>query len=218
MQKNNVIIIGAAQHARIVSNLIKSSKSTKNKFNLVGFIDDNEKLHGSKIDGKPILGSFKDVKEIFKKNHTKYFLIGISAKHIKIRSKYYNLMIEYGFKSFNAIHDSAIIDKKSTMGIGNIINPGCIVNAFSKIGNNCVMYSGSIIEHEDILCDNVFVGPGVALTANIQIGNNCYIGVGARVIPHVKIGDNVTVGAGSVVLNDVDNNLTVAGIPAKKIK
>jgi len=218
MKKQNVVIIGAAQHARVVANLIRTSKSTKNKFTLVGFIDDNKKLYGSKIDGKPVLGSFKQVQEICKKTNTKYFMMGISAKHIKIRSKYYTKMIEFGFKSLNAVHDSAIIDKKSNMGIGNVVNPGCIINAFAKIGNNCVIYSGSIIEHEDVLSDNVFVGPGVSLTANVKIGKNSYIGVGSKVIPHIKIGKNVTVGAGSVVLDDIPDNTIVAGVPAKRIK
>jgi len=218
MTQKNVLIIGAAQHARIVANLIKTSKSTKNLFKVIGFIDDNKKLHGSKIDGRPVLGTFNKVQEIGKKTNTKYFLMGISAKHIKIRSKYYTKMIELGFKSLNAIHDSAIIDKKCVLGIGNVINPGCIINAFAQIGNNCVIYSGSIIEHEDILSDNVFVGPGVSLTANVKIGENSYIGVGSKVIPHIKIGKNVTIGAGSVILDDIPDNVTVAGIPAKKIK
>jgi len=218
MTQKNVLIIGAAQHARIVANLIKTSKSTKNKFRVIGFIDDNKKLHGLKIDGKLVLGTFKQVQEIAKKTNTKYFIMGISAKYIKIRSKYYTKMIEFGFKSLNTIHDSAIIDKKSVMGIGNVINPGCVINAFAQIGNNCVIYSGTVIEHEDILSDNVFVGPGVSLTANVKIGKNCYIGVGAKVIPHIKIGKNVTIGAGSVILDDIPDNVTVAGIPAKKIK
>jgi len=213
-----VLIIGAAQHARIVSNLIKSSKLTKNKFSVVGFVDDNKKLIGSQIDNIPVLGTFKDVKEIGKQYNTKYFLMGISAKHIKVRSKYYDAMLKYGFQPINAIHDSAIIDKKSKMGKGNVINPGCILNAFSIVGNNCVIYSGSIIEHEDILEDNVFVGPGVALTANIRIGKNSYLGVGTKVIPHVKIGKNVTIGAGSVVLENIPDNTIVAGVPAKEIK
>ena len=218
MKKSNVIIIGGAQHARVVSNIIQTSKSTKNKYNVIGFIDDNKSLHGTKIDGKPVLGDFNHVKEICKKTNSKFFIMGISAKHIKIRSKYYKKMIQYGFKSLNTYHDSTIIDKKCIMGVGNVLNPGCILNAFSKIGNNCVIYSGSIIEHENILSDNVFIGPGVALTANVQIGENTYVGAGTKIIPHVKIGKNVTIGAGSVVLNNIPNNVTVIGIPAKKIK
>ena len=34
----------------------------------------------------------------------------------------------------------------------------------------------------------------------------------------IHIGDNVTIAAGAVVINDVPDNCTVAGIPAKIIK
>ena len=44
------------------------------------------------------------------------------------------------------------------------------------------------------------------------------MGAGATVIQNVSIGKNVTVGAGSVVIRDVPDGLTVAGIPAGELK
>jgi len=213
-----IMIIGAGQHARVVSNIIRTSKLTSKTYSVAGFIDDNRKLHGKKIDGIPVLGPFKNVVKIGKKINSKFFIMGISHKYIFVREKYYNSLIKSRFIPVNAIHDSAIIEKKSNIGIGNVINPGCIVNSFAKISNNCVIYSGSIIEHEDLIDDNVFIGPGVVLTANIRIGKNTLIGAGTKIIPHIKIGKNVKVGAGSVVIKDVNDNQVVAGVPAKRVK
>ena len=39
----------------------------------------------------------------------------------------------------------------------------------------------------------------------------------ATIIGNIKIGDNVRIGAGSVVLNDIPNDCTAVGVPAKII-
>ena len=51
-----------------------------------------------------------------------------------------------------------------------------------------------------------------------SIGNNVVIGSGAQILGPVKIGDNARVAANAVVVNDVKENATVIGIPAKEIK
>ena len=216
--KEKVLIIGAGQHGRVVAHLLKTSKRTNKKYSVIGFLDDNSDLIKTKVDGIPVLGKVSQLETIGKKYKTKIGLMGISNRHIQMREKYFNKLLNSKFKSINVIHDSAIVDKQSKIGIGNVINPICVVKAFAKIGNNCVIYTSSVIEHEDIIGDNVFIGPGVLLTADVKVGNNTFLGVGSRIIPHITVGENVTIGAGSVVIRDVGDNEKVAGIPAKPIK
>jgi len=216
--KEKILILGAGQHGRVVANLLKTSKNTKNKFTVFGFLDDNPKLQNTKVFGIPVVGKISELEEIKKKSKIKYGIMGISNRFLESRGKYFEKLILAKYKSVNVIHDSAIVDKQSKIGIGNVINPICVVNAFAKIGNNCVIYTSSVIEHEDIIGDNVFIGPGVLLTADVKVGNNTFLGVGSRIIPHITVGENVTIGAGSVVIRDVGDNEKVAGIPAKPIK
>ncbi len=48
--------------------------------------------------------------------------------------------------------------------------------------------------------------------------NNVMIGCGAKILGPITIGNNVKIGANSVVLNDIEDNATVVGIPGKVIK
>jgi len=50
-----------------------------------------------------------------------------------------------------------------------------------------------------------------------RLGDNVSIGTGAIIIGGICVGNNVTVGANAVVTKDVEDNLTVVGIPAKPL-
>ena len=52
----------------------------------------------------------------------------------------------------------------------------------------------------------------------IVIGKNVWIGANVTIVAGVTIGDNVIIGAGSIVTKDIEKNIIVAGVPAKKIK
>lgn len=50
-----------------------------------------------------------------------------------------------------------------------------------------------------------------------SIGDNVTIHAGAKIIGNIKIGNNVTVGLNTVVLDDVPSDVSVLGVPARRI-
>jgi len=50
------------------------------------------------------------------------------------------------------------------------------------------------------------------------IGNNVLISTGAKVLGPFKVGDNSRIGANAVVLNEVEPNTTVVGVPGRAVK
>ena len=92
------------------------------------------------------------------------------------------------------------------------------MNAFSRIGDGCILNTGCIIEHECTIANFVHIAPGSVLLGNVCVGESSLIGANAVIKPGVIIGSNVTIGAGSVVLRDIPDGETWAGNPARKIK
>ena len=77
------------------------------------------------------------------------------------------------------------------------------------IGNNCIIY------HQVTLGGN---GREKNAKRHPTVGNNVLIGAGAKILGPVAIGDHSQIGAGSVVLIDVPEYSTVAGVKARIIK
>ncbi len=77
---------------------------------------------------------------------------------------------------------------------GGVFVPGC------KIGRNAYFQHGVVVNYK---CQ--------------AIGDDVYFGPGAKVIRPVRIGDRALIGANAVVVEDVPDDCTVAGVPAKVI-
>lgn len=143
------------------------------------------------------------------------FVLGIGDNNI--RNKVARKVLSNNKQLLNIIHPAASCSDFSQMGIGNFIARQVSVNAFSKIGDFCILNTACIIDHECKLGNAVHVAPGAVLAGNVTIGDFSFIGANAVIKQGIKIGSNVLIGAGSVVLNDVPDNSKIIGNPGRKI-
>jgi sugar O-acyltransferase (sialic acid O-acetyltransferase NeuD family) len=207
-----VIIFGAKGIARPALEIFNS-----NEVVVYGFLDEDEKLHGSEINVVSVLGNPEDdgfLKLIGQKceafvaiddNKYRQFIV----KMLNDRRK---------TQPINAIHNSAYISTDAEIGHGNFINAKVNIGTAAKIGSHGIFHTGATIDHQAVLEDFVQVGAGSIINSGVKIGKGAFIGSGAVVISGVTIGKNARVGAGSVVISDVAEDETVFGNPAASIK
>lgn len=101
------------------------------------------------------------------------------------------------------------------IGAGSAVNRGTIDD--TRIGNGCKIDAFCHISHNVILGEKSALISGTRLYGSVKTGVNVYI-ASAIVKNQISLGDNTVVGMGSVVLNNIDDDTTVAGIPAKPLK
>lgn len=87
---------------------------------------------------------------------------------------------------------------------------GIIIGDGALLGHNVTL---ATLNHSKLPEDRASIYP-----KPIIIGKNVWIGANVTVVAGVTIGDNAIIGAGSVVTKDVEKNMIVGGVPAKKIK
>lgn len=78
---------------------------------------------------------------------------------------------------------------------------GIVVHPDARIGPNCLLFQQVTL--------------GSSPGGSPVLGGNVVVGAGAKILGPVKVGDHVRIGANAVVLSDVPDWATSAGIPAR---
>jgi UDP-perosamine 4-acetyltransferase len=207
----NIIVVGAGGHCKVILSVLRYYK----KYSVIGIADRDSSSKGEEISGSIIKFSWNDFKEIYD-NGTKYAAIAIGDN--KERKELFKELSSIGFKIPTVIHPTALIEKDSLIRNGCLVCMGAKIGVEVHIGENCVIYTGSILDHEVRLEDHVYISPGCSVAGRVTIKEGSFIGIGTSIKEKISIGKNVVVGAGSVVLGDIPDNSTVAGVPAKRIR
>ena len=203
-----IVIVGAGGHAKVIVDMIQQ----QGVYDVVGLVD-KKGVQG--FWGLSVIGEDCDLPMIFKSG-VDYAFIALGSN--LLRCKLSSTVRHIGFHIPNIISNDAKISKRSKLGEGIAIMPGAIINADTTINDGCIINTNASIDHEGYLEPFVHIAPGCSLSGKVKIGRNSFIGTGARIIDGVSVGTNVIAGAGTVIIHDVEDNCTVVGVPAKKIK
>lgn len=102
------------------------------------------------------------------------------------------------------------------IGANTCIDRGTIENTvigdYTKIDNLCH------IAHNVIIGKNVFVIAQSMIGGSAIIEDDAYIAPGVNIKNQIRIHSGAMAGMGAVVTKDVENNIIVTGVPAKKYK
>jgi sugar O-acyltransferase (sialic acid O-acetyltransferase NeuD family) len=112
---------------------------------------------------------------------------------------------------------SAHVSRGAQLGVGALVQRSVDISHGVKVGRFAKIAIGVSIHHDCVIGDFVTLAPGCRLLGNATIGDQCFVGAGAIVLPRVRLGDRVTVGAGAVVTDDIPENTTVVGVPARAV-
>ena len=102
------------------------------------------------------------------------------------------------------IHPGAKIGKRLVIDHGM----GIVIGETAEIGDDCLIYHGVTLGG---------TGKDVG-KRHPTIGNNVLISTGAKVLGHINVGSNSRIAANAVVLEDIPEDSTAVGIPAKVVK
>lgn len=99
------------------------------------------------------------------------------------------------------------------------------INPAAKIGRGIFLdhATGFVVGETAVIEDDVSILHGVTLGGtgkenedrHPKIRHGVMLGAGAKILGNIEVGHCARVASGSVVLKDVPNNVTVAGVPAK---
>ena len=205
----SILIIGAGGLGKEVVDLIKDVGG----YEIVGFLDDNNEKKGNIINQVPVLDTL-DHFELYRSVDN----IVITIANPTIKKRIYELSRGLGFQYPNLVHPTVSVGSNVKMGRGNfigaysVLSTGVTLHDFVTINPQCGIGHESEIGSFTTLYWNVHIG------GNTSISGGCELGSKSCVIQGLHVKDNVVLGAGAVVVEDIRNNGTYVGVPARKIK
>jgi len=208
--KLDLLVYGASGHGKVIID----AGIKEEKYRIVGVVDDDPKLWGREFCGYPIIGGEDVLKDTTYRNCKLILAIGNSAA----RKKLWQTIKALGYELACPVHPSAQIGRDAFIGVGTVIMANTAINSGTKIGENAIINTGATVDHDCVLEDYVHISPGAHLAGNVHVGELTHIGIGASIVQGVKIGRNVIIGAGAAVIDDIPDNVTAVGVPARVIK
>lgn len=192
----------------------------------VGFINDFESnVHSSVSIGKNVVieeGVFID-----EDTHIDHNSVIMKGTRIG-KSCYIGPSTTIGNEGFGYERDQNGIPIKflhlGGVNIGNNVEIGSQNTIDRGTLSNTIIESNVKTDNQVHIGHNVHVKNGALITAcaelsgGVTIGKNAWIAPNTSIIEKVTIGENSLIGIGAVVTKNVDNNVVVAGNPARQLK
>jgi sugar O-acyltransferase (sialic acid O-acetyltransferase NeuD family) len=195
-------VYGAGGHARVIASILRARGT-----DILGFFDDSYKGE-ELIQGKPLLGVFRDILTYQKSIAAVYIALGNN----QARCEAFSHLKKNEFTVPALVHPSAIVEQDAAIGDGAVICLGAILGTEVRIGQGTLINSGGSIDHEVRIGDFSHLAPGTCVAGRTSIGSNTFIGINSSIGDRLSIGDNVIIGAGSVILKDVPDGAKIAGV------
>ena len=201
-----LILIGAGGYAKSVVDSVDIYN-----YEITGFIDEfsQEREHL----GYPILAHNLDTLE----NPMKYVYF-IAIGNNGRRKIWFDRLKEKRLRIINVVDRSAIVSPLATLGTGCFIGKFAVINSKAVIEDDCIINTKALVEHGCHVSSHVNLSTNAVINGDVSIGEGSFVGSCSVTIGQLSVGTWSTVGAGAVVIRDVEDNVTVAGVPAQVIK
>jgi len=206
-----IIVMGASGHGQVVADVLFQMWTKGREMEIVGFLDDDAALTGTKVLGLNVLGKLADLPAM---PHD-CVILGIGDN--VVRARLYAELKGAGKRFATAIHPTAVLAPDVVISPGAVLCAGTVINTGGRVLENAILNTCASLDHHSVMEAHSHVAPGVHLAGNVRVGEGALVGIGSCAVPGVVIGAWSVVGAGTAVTRNVPERTTVGGVPAKPL-
>jgi len=187
-------VFGASGHGKAVIEIAEFQDKVE------GVFDDDpsrEEVLGYRVSQLP---------DTFNANALLFIAIGDNRIRKEVAGRVPNY-IDYA----TLIHPSALVSKRSFVGLGTVVMEGAVIKVHASIGKQVIINTCASVDHDCYVGDYVHLAPRATLCGGASVGEGTMVGAGSVVVPGIKIASWCKIGAGSVVTKDVPDGATWIG-------
>jgi sugar O-acyltransferase (sialic acid O-acetyltransferase NeuD family) len=210
-----IVIIGAGGQGLVVADILLAARAARQDsrdgqaFDVVGALDDNPALTGTRILDIPVLGTTQLLAQI--PHDAVIVAIGDNTRREQLSTEF----IRRGEHLISARHPHASVGADVEIGPGCVVSAGAVITPGVRLGTGVVLNTRCSVDHHSTIDAFAHVSPGATIGASVTIGARSLIGLGANVMSFRRIGADSIIGAGALVSDDVPDGVVAVGVPAK---
>ncbi|MEU0943534.1 acetyltransferase [Streptomyces canus] len=206
-----LVIVGAGGFARETAQAVRDAGDVE----LLGHLDDNPALHGTDVDGVPVLGGCDLVHDL---SEARVVICVGNPRDYAARAR---LVRRFGLpedRYTTVIHPTAAVSSTSEIGPGSVLLAHCVLTAAVRVGAHVAVMPHVVLTHDDVVEDYATLTAGVRLGGGVRLERGAYVGSGALVREGTRVGAWSQIGMGSAVLDDVPPGEIWVGSPARRLR
>ncbi|MEU1165212.1 acetyltransferase [Streptomyces sp. NPDC005921] len=206
-----LVIVGAGGFARETAQAVADAGECK----LLGHLDDNPALHGTDVDGVPVLGGCDLVHEL---TGARVVICVGNPRDYAARARLVRRLALPADRYATVIHPTASVSATSEVGPGTVLLAHCALTAAVRVGAHVAVMPQVVLTHDDVVEDFATLTSGVRLGGGVRLERGAYVGSGALVREGTTVGAWSLVGMGSAVLGDIPPGEVWVGSPARRLR
>lgn len=197
---NKVVVWGCGQVAEVAYFYLTNDSP----YEVVAFCVDKKYLTSEIFHDLPVI-AFEDIENKYPASEYNMF-ISISYNEMnKIREEKYNAAKRKGYKCISYVSSKATY-YGTAVGENCFIMENNVIQPYTTIGNNVIMWSGNHVGHHAKIEDHCFISSHVVISGATVIGEGSFLGVNSTIRDNICIGKHNLIGAGAVILHDTEDD------------
>jgi sugar O-acyltransferase (sialic acid O-acetyltransferase NeuD family) len=208
-----LLLLGAGGFARETLELVRAINRLAPTWQVVGLLDDDERLHGHEIHGVVVLGSTDAVGD-----HPQAMVTAcVASPNDPMRRLALVSRLDLHPERYaTLIHPAATVPGSASIAPGSVLHASTVLTADVFVGAHVAVMPAVVLTHDDVVEDGVTFGAGARVAGGVRIERGAYIGAGALLREGLVVGHGSVVGMGAVLTRSVPPDEIWVGVPARR--
>ncbi len=197
MKNRNLIIIGDSAFAQIAYHYFTDDTDYK----VIGFSVEREFLINKQLFDLPVI-PFDELTKTFAAKEHDVFVAVTYGQLNRLRTRLMNEAKTLGYSLASYISPYAFVSKEAKIGEHCFVFENNVIQPYSQIGDNVILWSGNHIGHHSKIGSHCFVSSHVVVSGFVSVGEYCFFGVNSTIANSINIGNDCWLGPATIISKD----------------